>query len=269
MEIKVVATDMDGTFLSDDKKYNKEKFKKVFEYFEENDIKFVAISGNQYYQIKTFFKDYSDKITIVGDNGSFLVENDKKLKVESMPNKVVEMILHYLTEKGYDQDMLLDAEKTAYMLKDMNPKFQKIFMFYHEKVELIDSYFPLRDDNYTKFTFNTDMNETYGVIDHLMSSYGDYIQAVTSGNGNIDIINKGTNKGSAMKYLLDKWGYKPENLMAFGDGDNDLEMLELAGLPYSMPRASENAHRIAEKTKNSNNEDGVLDTIIEYFGIEI
>ncbi len=64
-------------------------------------------------------------------------------------------------------------------------------------------------------------------------------------------------------------GYKPENLMAFGDGDNDLEMLELAGLPYSMPRASENAHRIAGKTKYSNNEDGVLNQIIEYFDIEI
>lgn len=269
MKIKVVATDMDGTFLSDDKKYNKEKFKKVFEYFEENDIKFVAISGNQYYQIKTFFEDYSDKITIVGDNGSVFFENDQKIRVESMPNEVVETILHYLSDKGYDQDMLLDAEKTAYMLTDMDPSKQKNFMFYHEKVELVDSYFPLRDDNYTKFTFNTDVDETYGVIDHLMAYHGDYIQAVTSGNGNIDIINKGTNKGSAMKFLLDRWGYKPENLMAFGDGDNDLEMLDLAGRPYSMPRASENAHKIAEKTKYSNNEDGVLNQIIEYFDIEI
>jgi len=269
MEIKVVAVDMDGTFLRSDHTYNEEKFRKVFNFFEENGIKFVAISGNQYYQIKTFFEDYADKITIVGDNGAVFFDKNEELKVESIPNDIVERILHYLIENNYHLDLILDAEKTAYVLKEVEEEKKDRFRIYHTKVEEIDSYFPLPDDNFTKFSFDTPIDETYNIIDDLTEEFGDVVQSVTSGHGNIDIIKKNTNKGTAMKYLLDLWGISPDNLMTFGDGGNDIEMLKLAKYSYAMENASPDAHEAAKFKAKSNNEDGVLDAIIERLNIEI
>lgn len=269
MDIKVVAVDMDGTFLRSDHDYNREKFKKVFQFFEENGIKFVAISGNQYYQIRTFFEGYTDKIAIVGDNGAFFVDNNKELRVESIPNDVVEKILKYLIENNYHLELILDAEKSAYILKEVEEQKRKDFARYHTKVKEIDSYFPLPDDRFTKFSFDTPIDETYNIIDDLTSEFGDVVQSVTSGHGNIDIIRKGNNKGAAMKYLLDVWGVSPDNLMAFGDGGNDIEMLKLAKYSYAMENASPDAKEAAKYIAKSNNDDGVLDTIIERLNIEM
>ena len=72
-----------------------------------------------------------------------------------------------------------------------------------------------------------------------------------------------------MKYLLERWGLSPDNLMAFGDGGNDIEMLKLAKYSYAMDNASPDAKEAAKYLAKSNNEDGVLDAIIERLNIEI
>lgn len=268
MDIKVIAADMDGTFLTTSKEYNKEKFEKVFNYLEREDIKYVAISGDQYFQIREYFTGFTDRMTIVGDNGSYFVENDNKLKVESIDREVVSDILHFLIDNDYHLDLLLDAENQAYILREVDEEKKKIFQFYHTKLKVIDSYFPLPNDRFTKLTFDTEIDETYEVIDKIQKIFGYEVEATTSGNGNIDVIKKGANKGAAMEYLLDRWDLSGDNLMAFGDGDNDIEMIKLAKYSYAMDNASENLKKEAKYITKSNDEDGVLDTIIEFFNIE-
>jgi hydroxymethylpyrimidine pyrophosphatase-like HAD family hydrolase len=48
MSVKLIAVDMDGTFLDDQKKYNKTKFLSQYQQLKERSIKFVVASGNQY-----------------------------------------------------------------------------------------------------------------------------------------------------------------------------------------------------------------------------
>ncbi len=55
MGIKLIAVDMDGTFLSEAGNYDRERFKKQYIKMKEKDIKFVVASGNQYYQLHSFF----------------------------------------------------------------------------------------------------------------------------------------------------------------------------------------------------------------------
>lgn len=56
MDINVFATDMDGTFLTDANDYDRQRFVHVFEALQAQGKRFVAISGNQYDQIKDFSK---------------------------------------------------------------------------------------------------------------------------------------------------------------------------------------------------------------------
>ena len=49
--IKLIATDMDGTWLKENKTYDKELFEKEFQIMQDRDIKFVVASGNQYENI--------------------------------------------------------------------------------------------------------------------------------------------------------------------------------------------------------------------------
>nr|WP_260448985.1 HAD hydrolase family protein [Listeria booriae] len=54
MTIKMIAVDMDGTFLNSEKKYNVARFNTLFSRLKEKDIKFVVASGNQYFQLRFF-----------------------------------------------------------------------------------------------------------------------------------------------------------------------------------------------------------------------
>ena len=58
--------------------------------------------------------------------------------------------------------------------------------------------------------------------------------AVPSGFGAIDFIQKGMHKAWGLKQLLNHWDLSENNVMAFGDGDNDLELLQMAGRSYAM-----------------------------------
>ncbi len=264
MDIKVIATDMDGTFLNNQMAYDREQFAQLFAKMQEKGIRFVAISGNQYYQIASFFDGYTDKMTIVGENGSYFVENNHFLKSYPLPKEVVRGVLDYLTERQLDDELVLSGEKTAYIHAKSSLEAVAFFKKYHTKLELVDSFETLPDDQFLKFSFNTPEEQTYQIIDDLKGILGDVIDATTSGHGNIDIIGKGKNKGTAMQELLDLWHLSGDNLLAFGDGGNDHEMLALARYSYAMGNAPEATKQVAKYVAPSNDANGVLKTIAHY-----
>lgn len=53
--VKMVAVDMDGTFLDDKKQYNRSRFLACYHQLTQRNIKFVVASGNQYHQLRSFF----------------------------------------------------------------------------------------------------------------------------------------------------------------------------------------------------------------------
>lgn len=54
MTVKVIVTDMDGTFLNDAKQYDRPRFLAQFAQLKQQGIEFVVASGNQYYQLISF-----------------------------------------------------------------------------------------------------------------------------------------------------------------------------------------------------------------------
>ena len=65
MSIKLIAVDMDGTFLSDAKTYNRPRFLAQYQRMREQNIRFVVASGNQYYQLISFFPEIAHQIATV------------------------------------------------------------------------------------------------------------------------------------------------------------------------------------------------------------
>ena len=65
MTVKVIVTDMDGTFLDDAKQYDRDRFQAQFEQLKARHIEFVVASGNQYYQLISFFPELKDQISFV------------------------------------------------------------------------------------------------------------------------------------------------------------------------------------------------------------
>ncbi|MBF7855842.1 HAD hydrolase family protein, partial [Klebsiella pneumoniae] len=79
MTVKVIVTDMDGTFLNDAKTYDRSRFLAQFAQLQQRGIKFVVASGNQYYQLISFFPEIREQISFVAENGALVYEHGKQL----------------------------------------------------------------------------------------------------------------------------------------------------------------------------------------------
>jgi MFS family permease len=73
MSVKLIAVDMDGTFLSDAKTYNRPRFLAQYARMKAQGIRFVVASGNQYYQLISFFPEIAHEIAFVAENGGWVV----------------------------------------------------------------------------------------------------------------------------------------------------------------------------------------------------
>lgn len=93
---------------------------------------------------------------------------------------------------------------------------------------------------------------------------GDLASVVQAVPDMLEIVPFGTSKGSGVRMLLDHFGASPNEVMAIGDGENDVEMLELASLGVALSNGSEKAKAAADVIGLSNDEDGAADAIYRF-----
>ncbi|KAL9273427.1 Endoribonuclease YBEY, chloroplastic-like protein [Drosera capensis] len=90
---------------------------------------------------------------------------------------------------------------------------------------------------------------------------GGHANVVQSVSNMLEIVPPGTSKGNGVKMLLEHLDVSAREVMAIGDGENDIEMLELAGLGVALSNGSEKTKAVANVIGASNDEDGVADAI--------
>ncbi|MEQ9810418.1 Cof-type HAD-IIB family hydrolase [Streptococcus jiangjianxini] len=263
MTVKVFATDMDGSFLNSQNEYDRKRFKRVFNTIQASGARFVAISGNQYYQIRSFFKDYEKEMTIVGDNGAYIVENGRFLTSFTIAKSVIKEAITFIEREIPQARILLCGEKSAYLKSSMPQDDKDYFGLYYHRLTEVDTFDTLPDDNFLKCSINIPPEKTSAISHYFNQAFPGQMTATSAEDGNIDLIATGVHKGAALSLLLERWGLTSQELATFGDGGNDLEMLELANYSYAMANGSEKVKEVAQYQAPSNDQSGVLATIEE------
>jgi Cof subfamily protein (haloacid dehalogenase superfamily) len=77
----------------------------------------------------------------------------------------------------------------------------------------------------------------------------------------LEILPPGASKGAGVQRLLDELGIAPENMLAIGDGENDVEMLQMAGIGVAVANAMPHALEAANVVVASNDDDGAAEAI--------
>lgn len=90
------------------------------------------------------------------------------------------------------------------------------------------------------------------------------LSVATSFQNNMEFTAPGVNKGTAVQALCTRLGLGPEQVMAFGDAGNDLELLRWAGWSFAMANATEEAKAAARYVTGTNHEAGVGMAVEQY-----
>ena len=81
----------------------------------------------------------------------------------------------------------------------------------------------------------------------------------------LEVLPRGGSKGTGVRALLERTGIAAADMMAMGDAENDIGMLELAGLSVAMGNAADAVKAIAQHVTATNVEDGAADAIEKHF----
>jgi len=274
MDIKLVATDMDGTFLRQKHTYNadgqlidltmdydKPMFEQVLQKLKDKGGHFVVASGNQYYQLKSFFPGLDHEITYAAENGAYIIDKGEEVFSANIEKETRQEILAILKEFS-GVKICICGKNNAYILSG-DQEFKNLMQLFYRRLKEVNHFEDI-NDQILKFSLIV-ANEKLvpEVIEKLNKKVGHIIQVVDSGMGCIDLNMHGVNKGFAIKLLSERWNVDPSQCVAFGDSGNDIEMIQFVTYGYAMENAKPTLKQLAYAICESNNQQGVLKTLLE------
>jgi Cof subfamily protein (haloacid dehalogenase superfamily) len=260
--IKAIAVDMDGTFLNSQSTYDHEYFARIFKRLQDHHIQFIVASGNPIYQLRMAFPDYADQLCFVAENGVECFDHNKMLYCGQVDPQAMQGIfkLHQATPGS---TFLASGIDHAFVLKDEDPDFVRRIQKHYPRMVKINSLAEI-DDPIVKLQMDVPGELTERMQAKINHDFAGQLTAVSSGYGNMDLIVDGMHKATGLKKLMEVHNWSADELMAFGDGQNDMTMLELVGESYAMQNGDPRVIKLAKHTAPSNDDNGVLKTIEDY-----
>lgn len=259
MTVKVIVTDMDGTFLNDAKQYHRERFLAQFEQLTQRGIEFVVASGNQYYQLISFFPEIRDRISFVAENGALVYMHGQELFHGELTRHESQIVIGELL-KDPQLNFVACGLESAYVSENAPEAFVALMAKHYHRLKPVARYGDI-DDKLFKFSLNLPDSDIPRLIDKLHVSLDGIMKPVTSGFGFVDLIIPGLHKANGISRLLKRWQLSPQQCVAIGDSGNDAEMLKLVKYAFAMGNAGQTIKEIARYETDDNNHDGALNVI--------
>lgn len=262
--IKLIVTDMDGTFLNDAKQMA-EGTEQVLASLKEKDIRFVVASGRPYPGLEKYFLDHLEDMVFIAENGAIVIKNQEEVTSFPMKEEDVILCLDVLSEIPGAQPVICGkyceyTSSPAVQAHFASPKMQY-------KMELVEDLYPYAKEAIKMFVVfpNEAAANAGGLV--LEERLHKGLHYASSEKSIIDIGGAGVTKGAALAELQKEWKITPEETVVFGDQYNDKEMLELGYYSYVMEDCAEGLEQYARFRGGSNNEGFVIDEICRLVGL--
>ena len=269
--IKLIAIDMDGTLLNEKKHIDKAQKEAIHEAVEAG-IKIVLCTGRPLYGILPFYEELGlselDSEGYVILNNGCSIHKTKDWELIDQVNFTSDDIDYlYKFSEGYDINFTLVNDYYYFNIDDRKPTDELI----------TDAGFVFSD--ITNISLKEAKNGKHKIIKIMFLGNPNIMADFQKENENIlkdkyssvlsqpyvyEILPKGNNKGTGLKKLAKKLGIKQEEIMAIGDGNNDIEMFEYANYSVAMENSTELAKKAAKYQTDSNENDGVAKAIRKY-----
>lgn len=274
MKYKLVCIDIDGTLLNSSKrvsKGNKVALKKAFD----KGVKIVITTGRIFNNAAYYSDLIGAKSAVIAANGGIIKEkdNDKVIYKNQISEDICKNILeialknkvsihfhtaNYIFNNSFLQSLLFRLVMTFGKPRNRKVKIVKV----NSKKQWEEIFTKYKDDIIKAIIVDLNKSKLKKVRKDL-EKLND-LEVLSSGRYNLEVNKKGISKGKAVKYLAEYYGIKREEVIAIGDNENDISMIEYAGLGVAMGNGIKELKEKADYITDSNNRNGVA-KVIEKF----
>lgn len=252
MKYKLIATDFDGTLLTDNKQVTELTRERLL-YYKNKGYKIVGVTARALestkYTIPIEIFDY-----LILNNGAYIydVENNNSRYIGILNQKIVSDIISLVENDQNHIDIVSDT--TYYSYKD-NKKYDVSYIKNVDSVDEIDEYIMRMNI----FVDNLKLEYYCNLISNKFLDINCFIMQDSDASLKWLVINpKGINKKTTLELLGSELNINLEEMIFFGDGLNDLEVIKAVGLGVAMKNALDEVKECAKEITLSNNDNGVV-----------
>ncbi|MBK5200905.1 MAG: HAD family phosphatase [Spirochaetaceae bacterium] len=265
--ISLICSDIDGTLLNDDKKINNYDREMLNRAYNEKHIPLVLASGRFKGGLTPLAKELGIPCGYSCFNGAYIeldniVIKDTRIELEDL-KKVIPIIKgnnSYPIIFGLDNCFL---EDTGYWYQDL----KSVFHFDSQIAPFEDLITEWEESGYRPFKMLAKDKDPQNLIKTqqlLQEANLENIDTFLSNPHILEIVPKGINKGSTIRILAEYMNIKTDNIMSFGDYNNDLELLAESGYGIAMDNAVDEVKAVAYAVTDTNNNSGIGKAISKY-----
>lgn len=236
---KMIVLDLDGTLLTSDKKislYSLEVLKRI-----KSNTRIVLASARGFFSIKKYLEELEllnkDDYTIAF-NGCLLLNNIGTPVINNYIKKV-SLLEQYMTEKK-------SIDWYYYTFDKMIPR---------KELKNISDF--INSEKIYKIVGISEEQEIRNMRKALPKQILQFFQITSSELNRIEFVEKGMTKIGAIEKLLSIFNIKKEEVIAIGDGENDIDMLSFVGCGIAMGNAIDAVKDVANIITDINDNDGV------------
>lgn len=267
---RLVAVDLDGTLLNSDHRLS-ERTIATMRRLEGAGIPVVISTGRSYEGMMRFKNEIGLKNPVVCYNGAVIADggSDRILHQWLLSADIARSALDYARERDFHLQFFRDGE-LYFERRREESEYYEASTGLTGHVTDFDSWDNLE---VTKALMVLPPSRGSGEFPELHEAkarfealFGERLYCALSKPFYLEFINGRGSKGNALLQVCKDMGIRAEEIAAFGDGFNDLEMLEVAGISVAMSNAPEGVKDACSHVTDLNNdEDGVADFVERHF----
>lgn len=267
-----IALDLDGTTLDHQGNLSKEN-KKAIEYAISLGVHIIIASGRSFQSLPKSVTEIPGIEYAVTSNGASVCQ---VLTGEKLQNYMIEKkVIHKILELTQDEEIVYEAFIDGHAYADIayvndpvrygaSPEAVEYVKGTRQFVEDMPAFMKVHAGELESMDIVVRNLELKKRICNKLECISDKIYLTSSVDQLVEIADKNAGKASGLRYLKEHLQIPREHMAAFGNADNDIDMIEYAGYGYAVENASDNCKRAADYIVRSNDQDGVAQGIYEF-----
>ncbi len=265
----MIATDMDQTFLDNQNQYNKQRFSEIFQEMQRQNIHFVAASGSQHERLQALFEPQAEQMDFISQNRSIIYSGNELIDVQQISPKLLQDTLDSINQAFGPDEILINicGLNSSYVDTNTTPDVMNFIKNFYKEIQSVDdiNHFTKSgiEDPIVKIALSfEDSPNINQKIERLRSLLDPTLGSLSSGFNTELIGFSHVDKSTALQHLMQRYNVNADELVTFGDNENDLRMLQMTPNGYAIQNAFSKVKAVANHlTRYDNEHDGVLDTL--------
>lgn len=270
-EISMVATDLDGTLLLQNKHISKRTYD-VLKKANENGVHIVIATGRSFSALPESIFKIDGMRYVVTSNGANIIDlkDNEVIYKNCIDAAQIPKIINFLKGRPYILEVFTGGK--AYMSKSDYDKFRSRTIDFRPIEYVLQTRIPIAD--IFEFTSKNasaieNININFDSLSDKPKAYEellkfDNITVTTSFDFNLEIGGNTTSKGDALNFLTQMLGLTSKNVLSIGDNPNDSSMLGFSEIAVAVENAHEDIIKLADHITSSNDEDGVAKAVEKF-----